>query len=341
MQDRLEKIKQEFYEALKAAKEVSVLDSLRTDVLGKKGQLTQILRTMGSLPAQERPKVGKLVNEVRAELETALARMLMQLKGMEQDIKLTAETLDVTLPGNMPKLGGLHPITRTRRELEDIFIGMGFSVVEGPEVEYDKYNFELMNMPKNHPARDAQDTFYISEDIVLRTHTSPVQARTMLSTKPPISIICPGRVFRFDEVDATHSPVFHQLEGLVVDKGINMGHLRGTLDAFATKFYGEGTKTRLRPSFFPFTEPSAEVDVSCYVCGGKDEKCRVCKGTGWVEILGCGMVNPKVLEMSGIDSTIYSGFAFGMGIDRITTSKYGISDMRMLFENDKRFLEQI
>lgn len=255
--------------------------------------------------------------------------------------RLAHERLDVTIPGRRPTVGHLHPLTLVRKHVEDVFIGMGFEIAEGPEVEWDHFNFELMNLPADHPSRDMHDSIYVDANTLLRTHTSPVQARTMLTRQPPIRIICPGRVYRMEEVDATHTPMFHQVEGLIIDRGIHFGHLKGTLEIFAREFYGERTKTRFRPSYFPFTEPSAEVDVTCWVCHGEDDNCRVCRGTGWIEILGCGMVNPKVLDKCGIDSNEYSGFAFGMGLDRLTVSKYGISDLRTLFENDLRFLEQI
>ncbi len=340
MQQKIDEIVKTASEALQKVEDDGGLQKLKVTFLGKKGKLTEILRSMGSLSPEERPKVGKLVNEAREKIQQSFEEKGKKLKNMQKATKLKMETIDVTIPGKRPEIGAVHPLMQTRDMLEDIFISMGFSIAEGPEVEFDEYNFELLNVPKNHAARDAQDSFYINENVLLRTHTSPVQARVMKSQQPPIKIICPGRVYRVDEVDATHSPVFHQLEGLVVDEGITLGHLKGTLDVFAKKLYGEGVRTRLRPSFFPFTEPSAEVDVSCYVCNGEDDNCKVCKGTGWIEILGCGMVNPKVLEMCGIDSKKYSGFAFGMGIDRITVSKYGVKDLRTLFENDLRFLSQ-
>jgi phenylalanyl-tRNA synthetase alpha chain len=341
VKEDLEKIAAEAREQLKLAATANDVEQLRVNVLGKKGDLTSVLRSMGSLPAEERPGMGKLVNDMRVELESELDARLAELSGAEKNARLAAERIDVTIPGMKPSTGHLHPLSIVRRELEDIFIGMGFEIAEGPEVEWDHFNFTLLNLPANHPSRDMHDSFYIDANTLLRTHTSPVQARTMLTHKPPIRVICPGRVYRLDEVDATHSPVFHQVEGLVVDKGISMGHLRGTLDIFAREFYGKKTRTRLRPSYFPFTEPSAEMDISCYVCDGSDPSCRVCKGTGWIEILGCGAVNPKVLDMCGIDSNEYSGFAFGMGLDRLTVSRYAISDVRTLFENDLRFLEQI
>jgi len=341
VKEELQRIAGEARAQLKRAETAEELEQLKVALLGKKGGLTLLLLSMGGLPAAERPAMGKLVNDVREELEAELAVRLKELSEAESLSKLASEQLDITIPGRKPALGHLHPLSIVSKEIEDIFIGMGFEIAEGPEVEWDHFNFTLLNLPENHSSRDMHDTFYIDANRLLRTHTSPVQARTMLTTKPPIRIICPGRVYRMDEVDATHSPVFHQVEGLVVDKGIHLGHLKGTLDIFAREFYGGGTRTRFRPSYFPCTEPSAEVDISCYICGGKDAGCKVCKGTGWIEILGSGMVNPKVLDMCGIDSNTYSGFAFGMGLDRITVSRYAISDLRTLFENDLRFLEQI
>ena len=335
MQEQLKAIMARVTEELKNIQDTGALEQLRVSVMGKKGELTQILRGMGSLPAEERPAMGQLVNQTRAALEQAMEERLQVLSEMEKQKRLEQEKIDVTLPGKTRSAGSLHPMNVVLSDLLDIFTGMGFEVVEGPEVEY---NFELLNLPKNHPARDAQDTFYIEDNIVLRTHTSPVQARIMTTRKPPIRIVCPGRVYRADEVDATHSPVFHQMEGLVIDENVSIGDLKGTLDTFARKLYGEGVTTRFRPSFFPFTEPSAEVDVTCAACKGKG--CRMCKGTGWIEVLGAGMVNPKVLEMCGIDPTKYSGFAFGMGIERLTILKYNVPDMRYLYENDLRFLSQ-
>ncbi len=341
LQDTLNQMLQEAAQAVREARDASGLDELRVRFLGKKGSMTQILRQMGSLSPEERPVMGKLVNEKRAELEELMEARRKALVEFEKRMRLASEKVDVTLPGKEPAVGRLHPLTLVQRRLEEIFIGMGFEVVEGPEVELDHFNFELLNLPKDHPARDMQDSMYITDNILLRTHTSPVQARTMLTHKPPIRVICPGRVYRFDEVDATHSPVFHQIEGLVIDKGIHMGHLMGTLETFAKELYGDGVKIRCRPSYFPFTEPSSEVDISCYMCGGHDDHCRVCHGTGWLEVLGCGMVNPHVLEMCGIDPDVYSGFAFGVGLDRLTNIKYGITDLRNNFENDLRFLSQV
>ena len=338
VKEALEAIRRTAIERLDAAKDLKSLDELRVALLGKKGELTAILKQMGKLTPEERPVIGQLANEVRADIEKELETRMAAVKQAMQDARLEAERLDVTLPGKKPLLGKKHPLTLVLDELKDIFLGMGFDVVQGPEVELDYYNFEALNIPKNHPARDAQDTFYIDDNVVLRTHTSPMQARTMLTRKPPIRVICPGRVYRADEVDASHSPVFHQMEGLVIDKDVTMADLRGTLNAFAERLYGKGITTRFRPSFFPFTEPSTEVDLTCAACHGKG--CRVCKGTGWIEVLGGGMVNPKVLEMCGIDSSVYSGFAFGIGLERIAMQRYSIPDMRLLYEGDLRFLGQ-
>ena len=338
MQDQLKAIREHVMEELKEVRDTSALEQLRVRVLGKKGELTGILRGMGKLPAEERPRMGQIVNETREKLEAALDERAAKLRAMEKEARLAAETIDVTLPGTKRAAGSLHPMNIVLDDLLNIFTGMGFEAVEGPEIEYDHYNFELLNVPKNHPARDAQDTFYIDDNVVLRSQTSPVQARVMTTRKPPIRIISPGRVYRADEVDATHSPVFHQIEGLVIDENISIADLKGTLDTFARRLYGEGIVTRFRPSFFPFTEPSAEVDLTCASCRGKG--CRMCKGTGWIEVLGAGMVNPKVLEMNGIDSKKYSGFAFGMGIERLAILKYNIPTMRIMYENDLRFLTQ-
>jgi phenylalanyl-tRNA synthetase alpha chain len=338
MREKLEQIKKNAVQAMQGLHDLNQLEEFRVRTLGKKGELTLVLREMGSLPPEERPVMGQLANEVRAYLEEELAKRTAALKEEALQNRLIAEAIDVTIPGKVPAVGRLHPTTQVLNELKDIFLGMGFDVAEGPEVEWDSYNFEALNIPKNHPARDVQDTFYINENILLRTHTSPVQIRTMLDRKPPIKIICPGRVYRSDAVDATHSPIFHQIEGLVIDKDITMGDLKGVLDVFAKQVFGPETKTKFRPHHFPFTEPSAEVDVTCAICHGSG--CRVCSHTGWIEILGAGMVHPKVLEYCGIDPDVYSGFAFGMGLDRITNLKYGIDDIRLLFENDIRFLKQ-
>ncbi len=337
--DTLRELTQRVESELKATDTSAALDALRVKVLGKKGELTALLKGMGQLAPEERPVVGAQINEVREHLTGLMAEREAAIKKAEREAALKAETIDVTEPRKLPKVGAAHPITLVMDELIECFSGLGFEVMEGPEVELDHYNFELMNLPKNHPARDAQDTFYMDDNIVLRTHTSPMQARAMLTRKPPIRIICPGRVYRADELDATHSPVFHQMEGLVVDENMSMSDLRGTLEAFAKKLYGNDVSTRFRPSFFPFTEPSAEVDLTCTACHGKG--CRICKDTGWVEVLGCGMVNPKVLEMCGIDSSKYSGFAFGIGLERIAMKRYGITDLRMLYEGDARLLGQI
>ncbi len=325
-------------EALSLAASVKELEGLRISLLGKKGELTGLLRGMGQLDPSERPAFGAMVNQAREKIEGMLGKREDELSRKETLSRLEKETLDVTKPTALPRLGHTHPMTQVLDSVVECFIGMGFEVVEGPEIEKDLYNFELLNIPKNHPARDAQDTFYIDENIVLRTHTSPVQARVMTTRKPPIRVICPGRVYRADEVDATHSPVFHQIEGLVIDRDVTMADLRGTLGAFARQLYGDEITTRFRPSFFPFTEPSTEVDLTCIVCHGKG--CRVCKNTGWIEVLGGGMVNPKVLLANGIDPTEYSGFAFGVGLERITLLRYGITDMRWLYEGDERFLRQ-
>lgn len=338
MENTLREIRERVLGKLAQAEATSALEQIRVNVLGKKGELTGLLRGMGKLPPEERPKVGQMVNEVREVLEAALEKRAAELKEREKEARLKAEAIDVTLPGPERSAGSLHPMNIALNKMIDIFVGMGYEVVEGPEVEYDHYNFELLNLPKNHPARDAQDTFYVDDNIVLRTHTSPVQARIMTTRKPPIRVICPGRVYRADEADATHSPVFHQMEGLVIDEGVTMGDLKGTLDAFAERLFGEGVTTRFRPSFFPFTEPSAEVDLTCASCHGAG--CRMCKGTGWIEVLGAGMVNPKVLDMCGIDSKKYTGFAFGMGLERIALLKYNIPNLRLMYENDLRFLAQ-
>ena len=336
MKELLKSIKEKAMQQLAA--EDANIEEIRIKYLGKKGELTSVLRGMGQLSAEERPKIGQLANEIRESIEKAIEGKSIQIKQRTLDKALKNEKIDVTMPSNMQTIGHIHPLTVVQRELEEIFIGMGFSIAEGPEVEYDYYNFQALNIPENHPARDTQDTFYITDKILLRSQTSPVQARTMEKQKPPIRIISPGRVYRSDAVDATHSPLFHQLEGLVVDKGITMGDLKGMLELFAKNMFGEGTKMRFRPHHFPFTEPSAEVDVSCFVCGGKG--CRLCKGEGWIELLGAGMVHPNVLRICGIDPEIYSGFAFGLGIERIVMTKYGIDDMRLLYENDVRFLSQ-
>lgn len=323
---------------INACSELSALENCRVKYLGKKGELTVFLRGMGNLSPEERPVIGRLVNEAKEEIETLLLCQKERVLKLERERSLKEEEIDITIPGKRFARGKRHPLTKTLDEIKSIFLGLGFTVVEGPEVELAYYNFTALNIPENHPARDVQDTFYITEDIVLRTHTSPDEPRVMEKTKPPIRVLIPGRVYRADDVDATHSPVFHQIEGLVVDEGITLGDLKGTFDLFVKKLYGEHMETKFRPSHFPFTEPSAEIDATCFVCEGKG--CRVCKDTGWIELSGAGMSHPKVLERCGIDTTRYSGFAFGMGLDRLTMLKYGIDDMRLLFENDVRFLEQ-
>ena len=336
MKETLLKIKEEALGALCVPD--ADLEAIRIRYLGKKGELTAVLRGMGKLSAEERPVIGQIANEVREAIEAELTARAAQQQAAALDARLKNERVDVTVPGNTPAVGHVHPIARIQRDMEDIFIGMGYDIVEGPEVEYDYYNFQALNIPPDHPARDTQDTFYITENILLRSQTSPVQARTMEIRKPPIRIISPGRVYRSDAVDATHSPLFHQMEGLVVARDVTMSNLKNTLEMFARKMFGEETRVRFRPHHFPFTEPSAEVDVSCFACGGKG--CRLCKGEGWIEILGAGMVHPNVLRMCGIDPEEYSGFAFGLGIERVAMLKYHIDDMRHLYENDVRFLSQ-
>lgn len=339
MKAQLEQIRANALEKLQALNVEQELEELRVRVLGKKGELTGILKQLGSLSKEERPVVGQLANEVRAAVEAAIEEKRAALKAAAQELRLQKETIDVTMPGQLQEIGKIHPLTRVLEEVKEIFFGMGFSTVEGPEVEYDYYNFEALNIPKNHPARDTQDTFYINDNILLRSQTSPVQVRTMEQQKPPIRIIAPGRVYRSDEVDATHSPLFHQIEGLLVDKGVTMGDLKGTLEVFAKRLYGDEVQVRFRPHHFNFTEPSAEMDIMCFGCGGKG--CRMCKGEGWIEILGCGMVHPNVLRNCGIDPEEYSGFAFGIGLERIAMRKYNINDMRLFFENDLKFLQSL
>ena len=336
---QLDAIREELKNELSSLSDVRQLEEVRQKVLGKKGTLTALLRSMGSLSPEERPIAGQMINQGREVISAMIDERTAALKAKEREEKLKRDAVDVTEPRELPRVGVPHPTSLALEEVLTALTGLGFDVVEGPEVELDHFNFELLNLPKDHPARDAQDTFYVDDNIVLRTHTSPVQARTMLSRKPPIRIACPGRVFRADEVDATHSPVFHQIEGLVIDKDVTMGDLKGTLDTLFKKLYGDDIETRFRPSFFPFTEPSAEVDLTCVACHGKG--CSICKGTGWIEVLGSGMVNPKVQEMCGIDSTKYSGFAFGIGLERIAMQRYGIRDMRLLYEGDARLFSQL
>ena len=338
MKEKLQKIREEAVRQIEEAKELNALNDVRVSVLGKKGELTAVLKGMKDVKPEDRPMVGQLVNETREAIERTLEETKKKLESAELEHRLEKEVIDVTLPAKQNSVGHRHPNMIALEEVERIFVGMGYEVVEGPEVEQDYYNFEAFNIPKNHPARDEQDTFYINDSIVLRTQTSPVQVRVMEEGKLPIRMIAPGRVFRSDEVDATHSPSFHQIEGMVVDKNITFADLKGTLAEFAKELFGEDTKVKFRPHHFPFTEPSAEMDVTCFKCGGKG--CRFCKGEGWIEILGCGMVHPKVLRMSGIDPEEYSGFAFGVGLERIALLKYEIDDMRLLYENDIRFLKQ-
>ncbi|NLP44889.1 MAG: phenylalanine--tRNA ligase subunit alpha [Peptococcaceae bacterium] len=339
MREEILKIKQETLTNLNKITSMEELQNLRVTVMGKKGSLTSLLKKMGSLSPEERPKIGQIINEVRNELEKAWEAKLKELEEAALNKRLEQERIDISLPGYYLPRGHQHPLSRVIEQIENIFLGMGFTIAEGPEIETDYYNFEALNIPKDHPARDMQDSFYITEDILLRTQTSPVQVRTMEKMKPklPVKIICPGKVYRNDD-DATHSPMFHQVEGLLVDKGVRMSDLKGILLSFSRQMFGEDRQIRLRPSFFPFTEPSAEVDVSCMLCGGTG--CRICKGTGWIEILGSGMVHPRVLEMGGYNPQEVTGFAFGMGVERIAMLKYGIEDMRLLFDNDLRFLEQ-
>lgn len=338
MKQQLEKIEALAKEELSACKEIKLLDDLRVKYLGKKGELTAILKQMGKLSVDERPVIGQLANKVRSDIEEAIAEKISVLKANAQAEKIKAESIDITLPGKVQSLGKLHPMTVVENEIKDIFMGMGFSIADGPEVDDDYHVFEALNLPPDHPARDTQDTFYITDNILLRTQTSSVQVHVMETQKPPIRIISPGRVYRSDAVDATHSPIFHQIEGLVVDRGITMSDLKGTLELLMKKIYGNDCKLRFRPHHFPFTEPSCEVDISCFNCGGKG--CSMCKDEGYIELLGAGMVHPKVLEGCGIDSNIYSGFAFGLGLERMVMGRYDINDLRLLYENDVRFLEQ-
>ena len=338
MKDQLDTIQKEFEARLAAVSGLAGLDELKVAYLGKKGALTALLKGMGQLSPEERPAAGQLVNQVRAYIEQSLAGKAEELKAAALRLKLEQEAVDVTMPGKTRKTGSLHPIQQISDEMKDLFIGMGYEIADGPEIEFDYYNFEALNLPEGHPARDTQDTFYITDKMLLRTQTSSVQIRVMEQQKPPIRIICPGKVYRADNVDATHSPIFHQIEGLVVDRGVTMGDLKGTLEVYAKHMFGPETKIRLRPHHFPFTEPSAEVDVSCWTCGGKG--CRMCKGEGWIEVLGCGMVHPDVLRRCGIDPEVYSGFAFGIGVERTAMARFGVTDMRQFFEGDARFLAQ-
>ncbi|TCP32122.1 phenylalanyl-tRNA synthetase alpha subunit [Scopulibacillus darangshiensis] len=340
MQEKLQALKNEAKDLIQGARDLKTLQDLRVKYLGKKGPITEVLRGMGKLSKEERPVIGQLANDVRASIQEAIDGKQGILENEAIEARLASETIDVTLPGRISSPGNHHPLTAVIEEIEDFFIGLGFSIAEGPEVEKDYYNFEALNLPKDHPARDMQDSFYITEELLLRTHTSPVQARTMEKHKGkgPVKVICPGKVYRRDTDDATHSHQFMQIEGLYVDKNVRLSDLKGILTAFAKKMFGEERQIRLRPSFFPFTEPSVEMDISCFHCNG--EGCSVCKRTGWIEILGSGMVHPNVLEMSGFDSKEYTGFAFGMGPERIAMLKYGIDDIRHFYTNDTRFLKQ-
>ena len=338
MQERLKQILEESKKQLQEAVSVADAEDVRVKVLGKKGQLTEILRSMGQLAPEERKELGQAANQVRSEVEKMLDETFENLKSKAREAKFKAEKIDVTEPGKLYKLGTKHPVTITIEEISRVFKSMGFTLTEGPEVETVFNNFDALNAGPNHPARDWTDTFYVNDDVLLRTQTSPVQVRTLMNQKPPIRVFAPGRCFRCDTPDATHSPMFHQVEGLVVDEGITMADLKGVLDSFAKQMFGPEARTKFRPHHFPFTEPSAEMDVSCFKCGGKG--CKVCKGSGWIEILGCGMVHTNVLKVGGIDTEKYTGFAFGMGVERIAMLKYGIDDIRLLYENDMRFIEQ-
>ena len=340
MKETLQSIREKAAEAMAACADSRELDAIRVKYLGKKGEITALMKNMRNLAPEERPAFGQMVNDARAAIEEGLAQQKSRLEAAALEHKLKSEALDVTMPGTHAPIGKIHPLNLVLDEVKEIFIGMGFSISEGPDVESDYYNFEALNIPKDHPARDTQDTFYISDNVVLRTQTSPIQVRTMEKKKPPIRIIAPGRVFRSDDVDATHSPLFHQIEGLVIDKGIRMSDLKGILEMFAKKLYGEETVVRFRPHHFPFTEPSAEMDYQCFQCHGKDTNCPVCHGEGWIEILGCGMVHPKVLEECGIDPDEYSGYAFGIGLERLVMGRFKITDIRSFYENDVRFLHQ-
>lgn len=338
MKEKLMEIEAIALKKIEESKNSEALEEIRVKFLGKKGELTTILRSMGNLSQEERPIMGKLVNDVKKIVEDKLENISREIKEKEKNNKLKNEVIDVTMPGTKNVLGNRHPLELTIERIKDIFISMGFAIEDGPEVELDYYNFEALNIPKNHPARSEQDTFYINDNIVLRTQTSGVQVRTMERQEPPIKMIAPGKVYRADSVDATHSPIFYQMEGLVVDKGVTFADLKGTLELFCKKMFGDQVKTKFRPHHFPFTEPSAEMDATCFVCGGKG--CNVCKGSGWIEMLGCGMVHPNVLRNCGIDPEVYSGFAFGFGIDRMVMLSYGLDDIRLLYESDMRFLNQ-
>jgi len=343
MTNKLAEIRTQIEAALQAATDLAMLEDVRVRYLGRKGEITELLKSLGQLPPEERRQAGQAANELRDWATQAIDAAKSDLSASQQATALATESIDVTLPGRKRKLGRIHPINATYAILEDLFMSLGFDIVEGSHVETVYHNFDALNSPHNHPTRDEADTFYFSENLLLRTHTSPMQVRTMESQQPPIRIVVPGMTFRRDEIDATHTPAFHQMEGLVVDKGINFGDLKGMLELIVKRVFGPDSQIRLRPSYFPFTEPSAEVDITCYACGAKAElvaSCRLCKASGWVELWGCGMVHPNVLRMSGIDPDIYSGYAFGLGVDRITSALYGITDPRLYFENDMQFLGQ-
>lgn len=338
LKEKLQSIEKEAEKLFKDVGDLDRLEELRIEFLGKKGRITDVLRQMGKIPAEERPVIGQIANQLKAKLNELIQLKKNELEELIREKRLAEEKIDITLPGAGPEIGHYHPLTQIINEVKDVFIGLGFTIAEGPEIETEYNNFEALNVPEHHPARDLQDTFYIDDKYLLRTHTSPVQIRTLARQKPPIRVIAPGRVYRSDELDASHSPVFHQVEGLVIDKDISFSDLKGTIELFVKAIYGENRSLRFRPSYFPFTEPSAEVDISCIVCGGKG--CRLCSHTGWLEVMGSGMVHPNVLEMAGLDTRVYSGFAFGMGWDRVAMLKYGIDDIRLFFENDRRFLHQ-
>lgn len=338
MQKKLMEIQEIALKVIEEAKDITAIQDIRVKYLGKKGELTTILKSMGGLSNEERPIIGKMVNDVKKVVEVKLEAISKEIKELQKNEKLKKEVIDITLPGKKQIIGKRHPLELTVERMKDIFISMGFTIEDGPEVELDYYNFEALNIPKNHPARSEQDTFYINDNIVLRTQTSPVQVRVMEKQEPPIKMISPGKVYRADSVDPTHSPIFYQMEGLVVDKGVTFADLKGTLELFAKKMLGDKVKTKFRPHHFPFTEPSAEMDATCFVCGGKG--CNVCKGSGWIELLGCGMVHPDVLKNCGLDPEVYSGFAFGFGVDRMVMLSYDLDDIRLLYESDMRFLNQ-
>ncbi len=337
MKEKISNLLETAISSINSAESIDVLNDLRVTLLGKSGSVTGLLKGMKDVEPSERPKVGQMVNELRVKIETALNEKIAFIKEKDLEKRLLSEKIDITLPAKRKKVGALSPITLVKNELIDAFSGLGFEIFEGPEIELDEINFQKLNIPKDHPARDMQDTFYITENILLRTHTSPGQVRVMTSKNPPIKVLCPGRVYRSDD-DATHSPIFHQIEGLVVDKNISLCDLKGSLEEILKRIFGDKIKTRLRPSYFPFTEPSVEIDVSCFECGGKG--CKLCKGTGWIEVLGAGMVNRKVLENCGIDPDVYTGYAFGVGLERMAMLKYRVSDIRMYFDSDIRFIKQ-